>query len=90
MVSPLKEIISEKDFLEIFQKQTSEIMKICSYLNEKVMEDSLFTKRFTGTSPPRPESWRISWTTMAPRTTGPGFTSGSWSPQHDTWDTAPT
>ena len=48
MVSPLKEIISEKDFLEIFQKQTSEIMKICSYLNEKVMEDSLFTKRFYG------------------------------------------
>lgn len=48
MVSPLKEIISEKDFLEIFQKQTSEIMKICSYLNEKETEDSPFTKRFYG------------------------------------------
>jgi hypothetical protein len=48
MVSPLKEIISEKDFLEIFQKQTSEIMKICAYLNEKESEDSLFTKRFYG------------------------------------------
>ena len=48
MVSPLKEIISEKEFLDIFQKQTSEIMKICAYLTEKEMEDSLFTKRFYG------------------------------------------
>ncbi len=48
MVSPLKEVISEKDFLEIFQKQTSEIMKICAYLNKKETEESLFTKRFYG------------------------------------------
>lgn len=48
MVSPLKEIISEKEFLDIFQKQTSQIMKICAYLKEKEMEDSPFTKRFYG------------------------------------------
>jgi hypothetical protein len=48
MPTPLKEIISEKDFLTIFQQQTSEIMKICTYLNENENEDSLFTKRFYG------------------------------------------
>ena len=48
MPTPLKEIISEKDFLEIFQKQTREILKICYYLNEKEQADFLYTKRFYG------------------------------------------
>ena len=49
MPKPLKEIISEKEFLDIFQKQTSEILKICSYLNEKFNKDFLYTKSFYGT-----------------------------------------
>jgi hypothetical protein len=48
MVKPLKEIISEEEFLNIFQKQTSEILKICVYLNEKGKKDFLYTKRFYG------------------------------------------
>jgi hypothetical protein len=46
---PLKKIISEEEFLEIFQKQTTEILKICSYLKEKSNKDFLYTKRFYGT-----------------------------------------
>jgi len=48
MVKPLKEIISEEEFLTIFQKQTSEILKICGYLASKEDKDFLFTKRFYG------------------------------------------
>jgi hypothetical protein len=48
MVEPLKEIISEEEFLNIFQKQTIEILKICSYLTEKEEKDFLYTKRFYG------------------------------------------
>jgi hypothetical protein len=48
MVKPLKEIISEEEFLNIFQKQTSELLKICAYLNEKEEKDFLYTKRFYG------------------------------------------
>ena len=46
---PLKKIISEEEFLEIFQKQTAEILKICSYLKEKSSKDFPYTKRFYGT-----------------------------------------
>jgi hypothetical protein len=49
MPKPLKKIISEEEFLEIFRKQTCEILKICSYLKEKSREDFLYTKRFYGT-----------------------------------------
>jgi len=48
MPKPLKEIISEKEFVRIFQKQTGEILKICSYLKEKSSKDFLDTKRFYG------------------------------------------
>ena len=48
MPKPLKEIIPEEDFLKIFQKQTSETLKICAYLNEKGNKDFLYTKRFYG------------------------------------------
>ena len=48
MPKPLKEIISEEEFLKIFQKQTGEILKICSYLKEKSSKDFLYTKRFYG------------------------------------------
>ena len=42
MVEPLKEIISEEEFLNIFQKQTIELLKICVYLTEKEEKDFLF------------------------------------------------
>ncbi|MBW2555017.1 MAG: HPr family phosphocarrier protein, partial [Deltaproteobacteria bacterium] len=48
MPTPLKEIISEEDFLELFQKQTIDILKICTYLKEKGDKDYLYTKRFYG------------------------------------------
>lgn len=48
MPTSLKEIISEEDFLELFQKQTSDILKICTYLKEKGDKDYLYTKRFYG------------------------------------------
>jgi hypothetical protein len=48
MVTPLKEMISEEEFLDLFQQQTSTLLKICSYLNEKGDKDFLFTKRFYG------------------------------------------
>ena len=48
MPTPLKEIISEDDFLELFQKQTINILKICTYLKEKGDKDYLYTKRFYG------------------------------------------
>ena len=48
MPAPLKEIISEEDFLELFQKQTIDILKICTYLKEKEDKDYLYTKRFYG------------------------------------------
>ena len=49
MSKPLKEIISEKEFIAIFRKQTTEILKICAYLKEKSDQDFLYTKRFYGT-----------------------------------------
>ena len=48
MPKPLKEIISEEEFLELFQKQTGEILKICSYISEKGDKYYLYTKRFYG------------------------------------------
>jgi hypothetical protein len=48
MVEPLKEIISEKEFLTLFQKQTRELLKICGYLTAKEEKDFLYTKRFYG------------------------------------------
>jgi len=48
MVKSMKRIISEQEFLEIFQKQASEILKICSYLQEKGNKAPLHTKRFYG------------------------------------------
>ena len=48
MPKPLKEIISETEFLDLFRTQTSEILKICYYLNEKSNKDFLYTKRFYG------------------------------------------
>jgi hypothetical protein len=48
MVEPLKEIISEEEFLNIFQKQTIELLKICVYLTAKEEKDFLYTKRFYG------------------------------------------
>ena len=48
MIKPLKTIISEQEFLALFQRQTNEILKICSYLKEKSDKDHLYTKRFYG------------------------------------------
>lgn len=48
MPEPLKEIISEKEFLNLFRNQTSETLKISSYLKEKGDKDFLYTKRFYG------------------------------------------
>lgn len=48
MIKPLKRIISEQEFLALFQKQTSEILKICSYLKKKGDKDHIYTKRFYG------------------------------------------
>jgi hypothetical protein len=48
MVKPLKEIISEEEFLDIFRKQTIEVLKICVYLSAKEEKDFLYTKRFYG------------------------------------------
>lgn len=48
MIKPLKRIISEQNFLALFQKQTNEILKICFYLKEKGDKDHLYTKRFYG------------------------------------------
>jgi hypothetical protein len=48
MIKPLKTIISEQEFLVLFQKQTSEILKICFYLKEKGAKGYLYTKRFYG------------------------------------------
>ncbi len=35
MVIPLKEIISEEEFLDLLQPQASVLLKTCSFLNEK-------------------------------------------------------
>lgn len=48
MVKPLKEIISEEEFLSIIQKQTGEILKISAYLDEKAESHFLYTKRLYG------------------------------------------
>lgn len=48
MPKPLKEIISEKDFLDLFREQTIDILKICRYLKDKGNKDYLYTKRFYG------------------------------------------
>jgi len=48
MIKPLKRIISEQEFLSLFQKQTIEILKICSYLKEKGAKYHIYTKRFYG------------------------------------------
>ena len=48
MVKPLKTVVSHEGFLKIVQKQTVEILKICSYLKEQGNKDDVFTKRFYG------------------------------------------
>jgi len=48
MIKPLKRIISEQEFLSLFQKQTIEILKICFYLKEKGGKYHIYTKRFYG------------------------------------------